>query len=91
MIVADTDVQSVREIENVKEISEIEFKGRGGTDFRPALKLAEEFNPDIFVYLTDLMGSFPEEKPSFPVLWTIPQEEVPKNYEPPFGRVLTLG
>lgn len=91
VIVADTDVQSVREIENVKEISEIEFKGRGGTDFRPALKLAEEFNPDIFVYLTDLMGSFPEEKPSFPVLWTIPQEEVPKNYEPPFGRVLTLG
>lgn len=91
VIVADTQIQSVCEINDVREIAHIEFKGRGGTNFCPALALAAEFNPDIFVYLTDLMGTFPEEKPSFPVLWTIPQEEVPANYEPPFGRVLTLG
>ena len=44
--------------------------GRGGTRFEPPFeKLAEEdYQPPIFVYLTDLGGSFPEQPP-YPVLW----------------------
>lgn len=89
-IVADAKVQSVQEIKDARDLASVEFKGRGGTDFRPAIALAEEMEADLLVYLTDLMGTFPAETPSFPVLWTLPGMETPSGYEPPFGRVLLL-
>lgn len=90
VVVADTEVQSVQEMRDVRDIAKVEFKGRGGTDFRPALELAGEMEPDLVVYLTDLMGTFPDRPPPFPVLWTLPGMEIPDGYDPPFGRVLTL-
>lgn len=90
VIVADMEVQSVQEIKDVKDIREVEFKGRGGTDFRPAFEMIDEMNVDLAVYLTDLMGTFPERKPDYPVLWTLPGMEIPNGYDPPFGRVLML-
>lgn len=89
-VVADAAVQSVQEIKDIRDIAAVEFKGRGGTDFRPAFALADEMDVDLVVYLTDLMGTFPEEKPGYPVLWTLPGMEIPRGYEPPFGKVLLL-
>jgi predicted metal-dependent peptidase len=45
--------------------------GRGGTDFRPALKYVDERIEDarVVVYLTDGYGEFPESPPNCPVLW----------------------
>jgi predicted metal-dependent peptidase len=89
-IVADAAIQSVQEIKDVADILSVEFKGRGGTDFRPALALAADLDADLVVYLTDLMGTFPDETPAFPVIWTHPGSEIPDGYTPPFGRVLHL-
>lgn len=90
VVVADADVQSVQEIDHVDDIREIEFLGRGGTDFRPALTISEEMGADLVVYLTDLMGTFPEKKPPFPVIWTVPEEANVSNPDAPFGEILLL-
>lgn len=89
-IVADAAVQSVQEIRDVADILSVEFKGRGGTDFRPALALATELDADLVVYLTDLMGVFPDDAPTFPVIWTLPGSEISDEHQPPFGRILHL-
>jgi predicted metal-dependent peptidase len=46
--------------------------GGGGTDFKPAfLELKKRrITPDVFIYLTDLEGSFPEKNTiHYPVIW----------------------
>lgn len=50
---------------------DFKVRGRGGTSFKPPFTyLAEKkIRPDVLVYLTDLYGDFPEEKPAFPVCW----------------------
>jgi predicted metal-dependent peptidase len=64
----------------------IELKGGGGTNFAPALKEAEKYEPNGIVYLTDGAGSFPKGS-FFPVLWAL---TVPCKV--PFGdRILIEG
>lgn len=87
-IVADTQVQAVFEIKDVKAVTDVKFTGRGGTDFREALAMAEDMHADLVVYLTDLMGTFPEKAPPMPVVWTLTAAHIPQGYEPPFGRVI---
>jgi len=89
-VVADAAVRSVRRIDDARDLIDVAFEGRAGTDFRPALLLAEEMEADLVVYLTDLMGTFPDVAPPFPVLWTLPCMEVPDGYDPPFGQILNL-
>lgn len=45
--------------------------GGGGTDFRPPFQWIEQqgLEPACVVYLTDLMGAFPQHEPEWPVLW----------------------
>ena len=64
-------------------------KGRGGTDFRPAIKYVEDNIQDarIMIYLTDGYGDFPAEEPSVPVLWITYGLEEPQF---PFGEVINL-
>lgn len=51
------------------------IKGGGGTDFRPVFEMIKGkvkelgIRPALLVYFTDTMGSFPEEEPSYPVIW----------------------
>ena len=60
-----------------------DFPGGGGTDFRPIFEALEDSptRPACLVYLTDLYGSFPDDPPSYPVMWVSPTEE----YDIPFG------
>lgn len=67
--------------------------GRGGTDFRPAFDAAEKYlkeNPeetlDLFVYFTDMYGSFPEKRPHYDVLWCSTQGV----NNAPFGEVVDV-
>lgn len=48
-------------------------KGGGGTAFEPFFDKIEELNlrPTVGLYLTDAYGSFPDDPPSFPVLWVL--------------------
>lgn len=45
--------------------------GGGGTDFRPVFEaaLALDEPPVCITYLTDLLGTFPDEDPGIPTLW----------------------
>jgi predicted metal-dependent peptidase len=47
------------------------FPGGGGTSFVPALERAAEYEPTAAVYFTDTYGEFPDEPPTFPVLWCV--------------------
>lgn len=50
-----------------------EFKGGGGTDFRPVFEAVdnEVIRPDLLVYFTDAEGEFPEREPVYPVIWLV--------------------
>ncbi len=50
-----------------------EFRGGGGTDFRPAFEWVERQGraPDLLLYFTDAEGDFPEPEPPYPVIWLV--------------------
>ena len=74
--------------EAVELIKTLQPKGGGGTDFRPAIEAAIAMNPDLIIYATDLMGTFPESKPKCPVIWAYPPEF--DHISTPFGQRLAL-
>ncbi len=54
--------------------------GGGGTDFNPVFDWLDEQDqyPDLLVYFTDGIGSFPNNAPSFPVIWLVKgKQDVP--------------
>jgi predicted metal-dependent peptidase len=61
--------------------------GGGGTKFTPVFAEIEKRNikPDMVCYLTDLMGSFPDRAPNYPVIWA-----TVKKGKPPFGQVVDV-
>jgi predicted metal-dependent peptidase len=64
-ISADARVSTPPRILRMNEIRRLPVIGRGGTDFRPAIDLAQTLRPrpDILIYLTDGDGTAPEFKP----------------------------
>ena len=60
-------------------------KGGGGTDFSPAIEALRRAAPDVAVYFTDLLGTFPEKSPGFPLLWL-----ATCDLAVPFGRKVLL-
>lgn len=71
LIIGDAEVHQIAEIdwrEATEELAKLKYTGGGGTDFRPLIKAADEYNPDALIYLTDLYGET-GEKPDFPVIW----------------------
>ncbi len=88
LIVCDADVHQVQEFsgrEGAKLLRGFEFKGGGGTDFKPAIAEAAKWKPDLLIYLTDLQGDAGAE-PAFPVLWAVPEGKVAA----PWGKVVEL-
>jgi len=61
------------------------LEGRGGTDFRPALKEAERLPITSLVYLTDGYGTFPNKAPWYPVIWISTSD-----HTFPWGQVIRL-
>lgn len=70
-------------------LRKFEFKGGGGTDFRPPFEKLKENHqhPDALVYFTDGEGTFPTETAQYPVIWCIIGN---KQIIPPFGEVASL-
>lgn len=85
-VLADDMVRHVVEFDKMPD--KIPFRGRGGTDFRPAIKYIEDNHPEIggVIYLTDGYGDFPKKAPSFPLLWAIDNN----NVKPPFGEICLI-
>ena len=89
VIMADAAVAEVISIGEAYDlIKNLKPKGGGATDFRPAIAKAMEFKPDCIIYLTDLMGTFPEKAPKTPVVWAYPTEFA--NQPTPWGHRLEL-
>ena len=71
----------------------IDSKGGGGTAFEPAFEWVEEHkeDPTLFVYLTDMYGSFPEYEPDYPVIW-VAYDSNPEYYKDSchFGEIIEI-
>lgn len=84
----DTRVTDVQELEAGDPLVP-KVRGGGGTDFRPVFKWFKKrgIEPACMVFCTDTYGTFPEEEPSYPVLWATYERDV----NVPFGEVLYIG
>jgi predicted metal-dependent peptidase len=67
----DAAVNGVSRYESHEAFTLPVIHGRGGTSFIPAFNYVHDdgIEPACFVYLTDLLGDYPQEPPSYPVLW----------------------
>jgi len=57
-----------------------EVQGGGGTSFKPIFEWVGQQDrvPDIVLYFTDAAGEFPEQEPTYPVVWLVKgQKTVP--------------
>ncbi|MFM9917420.1 MAG: DUF2201 family putative metallopeptidase [Rhizobacter sp.] len=88
LVIGDERVQRVEHFEPGRgTLSDIQFKGGGGTDFTPLLEEADTHRPDIAVVLTDLEGPT-RFRPRWPVIWAVPEAHA--TAVAPFGRKLVL-
>jgi predicted metal-dependent peptidase len=72
IVVIDADAQVCDTVEySPFDTISLDYKGGGGTSFRPALKHVEDNIEDarVVIYLTDGYGDFPDHEPSTPTLW----------------------
>ena len=87
----DTRVTQVQTFERGEAIDLQPVLGGGGTAFvDPFRRLADDgIHPAFLVYLTDMDGRFPDEEPSYPVLWasTTPLRRAKKA---PFGETVEV-
>ena len=65
----------------------VNYKGRGGTRFAPAIEYVNKHCPQItaLVYLTDLESSDFGRQPDYPVLWVTTHSE-----EAPYGEIIKI-
>jgi predicted metal-dependent peptidase len=94
LIECDAEVQRVTEASSLDELAIAKdqgVKGGGGTRFNPVFEYCEreQLAPDTLIYLTDMQGSFPDKKPSYPVVWCsiLPPQE---HYRAPFGDEINI-
>jgi predicted metal-dependent peptidase len=61
--------------------------GGGGTDFRPVFNYVDEkrLRPCAVLYLTDMMGTFPDKAPKYPVIWCATTES-----KAPWGKTIEI-
>lgn len=74
LMFCDTKVHRVDEVEEFGDLLDVKKRGApggGGTSFVPVFDMIHEMGlePDALLYLTDGMGAFPRQAPSYPVLW----------------------
>jgi predicted metal-dependent peptidase len=82
----DTEVQKYETFQ-AGQLIKLTPVGGGGTDFRPCFEwLADRgIQPQTMVFLTDLLGTFPESVPPYPVLWASTDTR-----QAPFGQVVPM-
>ena len=86
VVYCDAGVQSAQEFRASEQV-QLEPKGGGGTDFRPAFEWVakNDITPACLIYLTDLCcDSFPEAQ-DYPVLWVTDSRRTA-----PFGDTIWL-
>jgi len=90
LLTCDADVHEDIEMHSVED-RPVKVSGRGGTSFVPVFRRLEDKTPQLLVYLTDGMGDYPKDPPSYPVLWILTQHlDRDNQYYPKFGFVAYL-
>lgn len=88
VIYCDAQVGNVEEFTPDQYPVSLKPTGGGGTAFEPVFDYVAENVQDAqcLIYLTDMYGSFPSEKPDIPTLW-VSNSEIK---DAPFGQVVQL-
>ena len=81
----DTEIKSVSEVRNVRELMSIQFTGRGGTLINPVLEWANKNKPQLLLVFTDGYFRFYDQETKVNTLWLI--HENPK-FVAPFGKTI---
>lgn len=101
IIQCDEEIQEDKKISTEKELDqylkEMEIKGQGGTDFRPAFAYVDELvknheftNLKGVIYFTDGFGEFPEKKPDYETAFIYLEENYQNPEVPPWAIKLIL-
>jgi len=82
--------QRYGDAQDIQHIQKRGSTGGGGTSFVPVFQWIEDkgLRPDALVYLTDMMGTFPDEPPPYPVIWGSISD--PERYPAPFGDLVHI-
>lgn len=87
LISFDTDIRSVDQIKDVKDLMKIKFHGRGGTRIEPVIQWAKDNSPKVLLIFTD--GGFrfnqPSQPPKTDVIWLIHNNP---SFAAPIGKVI---
>ncbi len=88
VVYCDTRINGVAEFTADDLPLELHPRGGGGTSFRPVFEWVESsgVRPDALIYLTDMMGSFPQQAPEYPVIWGCTSH----IDRAPFGEVINI-
>jgi predicted metal-dependent peptidase len=91
VLYADAAVNEVHDLRNTPPPSVI---GGGGTSFQPVLQELERRREQlqVLIYLTDAQPESWPPRPTYPVVWVVPDilENVELEVKPPFGEVLRI-
>lgn len=90
VVPCDTRVANPKKLSNSKELldyAKAGLGGGGGTSFVPVFDWVakKHLKPEVFLYCTDMMGSFPKRAPDYPVIWVSTGTD-----RAPFGKVIKL-
>lgn len=89
VMTCDAEVHEVVKTYKFQDVlKNIEMKGGGGTDFVPVFNKIKDTGgkPELLIYLTDTYGSFPDNPPSYPVVWVSTVE----NGKVPWGQLISM-
>jgi predicted metal-dependent peptidase len=91
VVTCDTETYDLTELKNGfrEKFLKLDFKGGGGTDFRPVFEMIHNKyrdKIDCLIYFTDGYGDFPKTAPKYPVYWITDSSDV----KWPFGKVIRI-
>lgn len=81
----DTEIKSVDEVRNVRDLMGIQFTGRGGTQIGPVIAWANKNKPQLLLVFTDGYFRFYDDKTKVNTLWLIHGNP---NFSAPFGKTI---
>jgi predicted metal-dependent peptidase len=81
----DTEIKSVNEVRNVRELMHINFTGRGGTLINPVLEWANKNKPQLLLVFSDGEFRFYDTETKTNTLWLIHGNP---DFSAPFGKTI---
>lgn len=92
-----TDQKIASEEELVEYMKNLELRGEGGTDFRPAFEYVEKLRKEKaftqlrgLLYFTDGQGIYPQKMPPYEVAFIFMKEDYEDAFVPPWAMKLIL-